>query len=531
MKKILTLCLAALLLLTSIPLSACKNNEEDTPQETTTKVSIVKDAASEYTIIRPQSAGRTSPVREAALLMRDLIKNATGADLTRADDYYQQSDPAAAEAVKTSKEILIGETNRPESTAAMEGLAFNEFVIRLVGSKIVIVGACDAATLQAVKYFGDNYISADSAELAIPADLSVKGTVDMSTSMVHNTEYTSMGSKVLLAFNNRYLNGGNLLDTEFWDAAEILEAYIDAYEQTGSEKILSYIQKITQSKFNANNTSVNWCASNPYNDDISWACIAFARLYLLTEEEDYLTIAKNNFDIMFARANNAPDVLGGGLWWKQDELNTKNSCIQCPASIAACLIGKATGDDSYYEKAKEVMEWEFANLFEPDTGKVYDCYHTKDHPDGEGKSTWASTYNQGTFIGACTLLHEKYGDDKYMEYAAAAAKYSMNSLGNKDGVLNCETGGGDLIGFKGILTRWLHCYAEYTQNLDILQWLQLNADTAYSNRTSKNFIWTNWAEPTNEDLSWNDDASDNGKYDIFGLSAAIALLFNCEPWW
>ncbi|MBQ4354811.1 MAG: hypothetical protein IJC71_07935 [Clostridia bacterium] len=254
--------------------------------------------------------------------------------------------------------------------------------------------------------------------------------------------------------------------------------------------------------------------SNEYNDDIAWMCIAYARIYLLTGEEVYLTISKNNFDAMYKRAYS--DDLGGGLFWRTDN-QTKNSCINCPASIAACLLGKALGDDSYYEKAKGLMDWEFAHMYDSSSGAVYDSYNLK----GE-KNKWASTYNQGTFIGACTLLAEKYGDELYLPYAAKAADYAMNRLEMKDGVLNGENSGGDLIGFKGILTRWLYRYAEYAGDTGILYWLQNNADTAYANRNQNNFIWTTWADKTPDNTSG---------MDLFGFSTAIALLFNCEPWW
>lgn len=521
MKKILTLCLSALLLLTSIPLSACQS--EKSPETST--ISIVKDAATEYKIIRPQSAGRDSEVREAALLLRDLVKTATGVDMTRTDDYYNEGDAAAVEALKTSKEILIGETNRPESVAALEGLAFNEYIIKVDGSKIVIVGACDTATLQAVEYFGEHYISADSAVLEIPGDLSVKGAVDMSSSTVHNMSYEEMGDTILKAFTKAHYRDGDLLDTETWDAAEILEAYVDAYEQTGNATYLEYIEKIAEVKFGANSSRTNWCAGNQYNDDIAWVCISFARVYQVTGDAKYLKLAKKNFDIMYERASS--DDLGGGLWWHDGRKLEKNSCIQCPASIAACLIGKGYGDDSYYEKAKAIMDWEFEVLFDAETGRVYDHITT----EGNVQKNWDFTYNQGTFIGACMLLHEKYGDQKYLDYADKAMEFSMTKLGNVNGVLNCETSGLDGIGFKGVLTRWAYRYAKYTNNLKVLDWLQLNADTAYGHRNSDNWIWTNWAEPTNPNGNWDSEDAENGKYDIWGLSAAMALLFNCEQWW
>lgn len=243
-----------------------------------------------------------------------------------------------------------------------------------------------------------------------------------------------------------------------------------------------------------------------------WLTIAYTRAYMLTGENGYLNYAKKNFDDTWSRAYS--EDLGGGLWWRTDK-KSKNSCINCPGSIAACLIGKVTCDPKYYKKAELVMDWETANLFEPETGRVYDCMNTEDF----SVNKWASTYNQGTFIGACNLLYDYTKDEKYLKYAGKAADYTISVMYSGK-VMNNETSGGDLIGFKGILTRWLGKFARYTDNAEIIKWLQLNAAAAWSNRNSKGLIWTAWDEKTSENIS---------KYDVFGMSTAVALMFNCEP--
>ncbi|MHB1152570.1 MAG: glycoside hydrolase family 76 protein [Eubacteriales bacterium] len=320
--------------------------------------------------------------------------------------------------------------------------------------------------------------------------------------------YHDMAESVFDAFIAEYYDKGTFRNADFWDNAEIFEAVVDAYEQTGEEKYLQYMNEITSATIEKNNK--NWQV-NIYNDDIMWLVIAYTRSYLLTGSAAYLNYAIENFNMAFYRAYS--DDLGGGLWWRTDN-QCKNSCICCPGSIAACLIGKATGDERYLKKAVLVMKWEIENLFEPETGKVYDCMNID-----RTVNTWSSTYNQGTFIGACNLLYDHTKDEKYLAYAEKAACYAVNTMFS-GGVMNSESHGNDLIGFKGILTRWLYRYAKYTDNYGILDWLQLNASAAWSNRNSKGLIWTAWNEPT-------DDTTD---YDVFGMSPAVALMFNCQPW-
>ncbi len=511
MKKILSLCLAALMLTAPVLTGCSDDSPAVTEPQAPTSIQLIKDSASDYVIVRSSRSKKDSLATQASQELQTAIATIGVTVALQTDIEVTFDDEAKRD---SAKEILIGRTNRKQSSIAYNALAYNEFVVKVDGAKVVICGVNDKATLQAVQFFAANYIT-DGKLVELPADLEIKGVVDMSVSDTTNLSFEAMGDTILQAYADAYIDrSGKLKGTEYWDTAEILEAFIDAYEQTGRADYLKFAEDIALRHFGSDNINTNWCTNNQFNDDIAWMCIGFARLYLLTENENYIQLAKRNFDTMWKRAY-SPDVLGGGLWWKNDQKNTKNSCIQCPASIAACLIAKGTGDDSYYEKAKELMDWEFENLFETNSGRVYDNYTT----DGN-KSTWASTYNQGTFVGACTLLHEKYGDAKYLKYAAKAVQFGMNSLDNKDGVLTGEDSGNDLPGFKGILTRWFYRYAQYTQDMDVLEWLQLNANTAFANRNRDDIIWSTWAVPSKDQ-----------QYDPWGASAAMALLFNCEPWW
>ena len=60
---------------------------------------------------------------------------------------------------KGELEILVGDTNRPESKSAAEGLGEKDFRILFTSEKIAIVGGSDSSTVLAVEYFLDNYLS------------------------------------------------------------------------------------------------------------------------------------------------------------------------------------------------------------------------------------------------------------------------------------------------------------------------------------------------------------------------------------
>lgn len=297
---------------------------------------------------------------------------------------------------------------------------------------------------------------------------------------------------------------GLFLNTEFWDQAEIYEIVIDAYENTGHPRYKKMIYDIFKG-FNLHNGK-DW-SHNEFNDDIMWMVIACLRAYFLTGDSMFLETAQYHFDLVWDRGWS--DDLGGGIWWKTDN-QTKNACINAPAAIAACLLGEALGDESYYTKAVQLVDWLVEHLYDSSTGQVYDAY------DINGlKNHWASTYNQGTFIGANMLLYEHYKDETYFNRARLVSDYTIHTMYN-GGVMSNEDSSGDLIGFKGILCRWISRFAIKNNQPDIMEWLKYNGSTAWSNRNQKGLIWT----------TWNSKTSDTAQYDIFGLSSAVSLLNN-----
>lgn len=301
----------------------------------------------------------------------------------------------------------------------------------------------------------------------------------------------------------KYYHKGRFEKADFWDLAEIFEILDDAYEATGDARYASLIEE-TYTDFLEDNGKT-W-EKNEFNDDIMWAVIAMTRAYRLTGIRKYLETAKENFALTWKRAYS--DDLGGGLFWRIEN-RSKNACVNCPGAIAACLLGEALGEEDYFEKARSLIEWTVSTLYE-ECGKVYDCIGM------DGKiNKWSSTYNQGTFIGANMLLYRHFGDKRFDDRARAAADYVMNDMYH-GGVMNNEDSGNDLIGFKGILSRWLSRYAAAANRPDYKEWLRKNADSAYANRNSEGLMQTAFATKTEEKY-----------YDVFGTSAAVAVMFNC----
>ncbi len=515
MKKLVWI---AILLVTAALLAACQDPTVTTPKGTIETTETTAPTTTTQPMLAPVVDKKSDyrVIAAGALLENEMMK--LGLDRFAAAFLSSETALCESDAVAvTAHEILIGSTNREISKSEHP---LHVTTVKVIGEKIVITGDDPTLLAEAMEWFLEQYVLFANGTVSIPKDLEKVFSVDMSQSETHSIAYADMAKAVYDSFNKKYFKGGWVSGNAYWDKAEMIETYIDVYEATGTKEaksnMLSYAERFLQAY------RKDW-KSNEFNDDIMWACIAYTRIALLVGNDDYVAIAKDNFDMVWERAYD--EVLGGGLYWRIEN-NTKNSCVNCPGAIAACLLAEALGDDSYYDKAKLLMEWEFQYMFEEDTGRVYDAYSV------EGNiNKWASTYNQGTFIGACTYLHKKTGEEKYLIAAEKAAEYAMTRLVNENGVIDngeASISNRDLPGFKGILVRWLYRYAKYTENRDILAFLQHNADVAYGNRNEIGLIWTDWKRksPTEKQIDQS-----GGNYVTFGMSTAVALMYNSIQWW
>ncbi|MBC7565704.1 MAG: RICIN domain-containing protein [Pedobacter sp.] len=298
----------------------------------------------------------------------------------------------------------------------------------------------------------------------------------------------------------------------FWDRAEMMEIVLDAYEVT---KDVKYAERFNRmyNNFIAKNKS-DWMYNN-YNDDIAWAVLFSVRGYLLTGNKAYLEKGKDQFDKMYARA--FTNQYGGGLNWYETK-SSKNACIQGPAMVACCYLAEATGDKTYYDKAIALYSWSKIYLLNATTGKVNDAIDLDKNTGLIKTGTWSSTYNQGTYLGAATMLYNYTKEKSYLLEAGRIARYARDTM-FRSKTMDNEDGGNDLPGFKGIFARYARKYTLETKNKDLVDWLRLNAKVAYNNRNSQDLIQTKWATRTSETKPKSE----------FGASTAVSLLINLIP--
>jgi predicted alpha-1,6-mannanase (GH76 family) len=298
----------------------------------------------------------------------------------------------------------------------------------------------------------------------------------------------------------------------FWDNAEMMEVVLDAYEVTKEPGYKAMFEAMYKNFIEKN--GADW-QNNKYNDDIAWMVLVSVRGYLLTGNVVYRDNAKEQFDKMYARAFDY--TYGGGMLWYYTK-TTKNSCINGPSMVACCYLAQATGDSTYYNKAISLYTWSKLYLFDAATGKLNDNVDL-DKKTGRLKiSSWSSTYNQGTYLGAATMLYKYTKEASYLSEAQKIAQYIRDEM-YKGKVMNNEDNGNDLPGFKGIFARYARMYTIELNQTDLVEWLRLNATVAYNNRNSQNLIQTKWGTRTAEIKPKS----------AFGCSTAVSLLMNFLP--
>lgn len=156
-----------------------------------------------------------------------------------------------------------------------------------------------------------------------------------------------------------------------------------------------------------------------FYDDNQWIAIACLDAYNRTKNEKYLHIAKEIYRFMMTGFDS---LSGGGLYWKEDAKNSKNTCSNGPGIIIALELYKITNQQNYLDTALLLYHWVNAHLQAPD-GLYYDNIKI---PSLKVDSA-IYTYNTGTMLQSNVLLFTITKNNKYLReaerVASAAERY------------------------------------------------------------------------------------------------------------
>src|ERR1700681_2066000 len=127
--------------------------------------------------------------------------------------------------------------------------------------------------------------------------------------------------------------------TDWWNAANALEATIDYSARTGAT---TYTHVIDNTFTQAQHTHAGFI--NEFFDDEGWWALAWIKAYDLTREARYLTMAETIFADMYASWDT---VCGGGIWWDKNNHEHKNAIPnELLLTVAARLHLRKPGDGS-----------------------------------------------------------------------------------------------------------------------------------------------------------------------------------------
>ena len=319
-----------------------------------------------------------------------------------------------------------------------------------------------------------------------------------------NTYFYNPAEQLYYATTEKKSTGAIWTQAVYWDLV------MNAYKRTNDPAQLQMIKDMYQGgykkydRYNWNNKTV-WFIY----DDMMWWIISLARAYEITKDSTYLTTSIAGFQRVW---NDSYDAAGGGMWWDFNH-SGKNACINFPTVIGALLLYKITGDSAYLQKAKDVYSWALTNLTDPNTGRVADN-------NINGNKGWSDyTYNQGTFIGAATMLYKITNDAAYLNQAKLAADYTQKSMCDKDGILPAEGDWNEQGVLKAIFGQYMLMLVQDANQPQYLAWIRKNINTAWGNRdATRGLTYRNYKVPC-----------PTGIIQSYEASSAVMLMQLCPP--
>jgi len=146
-----------------------------------------------------------------------------------------------------------------------------------------------------------------------------------------------------------------------------------------------------------------------FYDDNQWIAIAALDAYNRTGKKSYLILAEEIYRFMMTGFD---EKSGGGLYWKEDEKNTKNTCSNGPGILVALQLYKITKKKEYLTVATQLYDWTNKHLRAPD-GIYWDAIKIPSMKIDSAKYT----YNTGTMLQSNVLFYQITKEKKYLDEA------------------------------------------------------------------------------------------------------------------
>lgn len=231
----------------------------------------------------------------------------------------------------------------------------------------------------------------------------------------------------------------------YWWHAHVVDTLLDAYLRTDDKKYLERISAELDGTFRKNGNTY----LNNWYDDMEWMALAQLRLYDTIGDDQILQNVLHLWEDIKTAWN---DSQGGGLAWKKDQLDYKNTPANAPAAILAYRLYQRLHNPEDLAWGNRIFDWNYENLMNPEHSIVYDGINRLG--DGSIDYEWDFTYCQGVMVGAAIERYQITQDEQYLELALRIAEASKARLCDAFGGVIPYEGKDDCGLFKGIMIRY-----------------------------------------------------------------------------
>lgn len=274
----------------------------------------------------------------------------------------------------------------------------------------------------------------------------------------------------------------------YWWHAHALDVLLDGYARTGDEKYRRRFWLEYEGTFRKNGNTYlhNWY------DDMEWMTLALLRAWDMTKD---VKLKEQIFLIWEDIKTAWNNTCSGGMAWKKDQTDYKNTPANAPAAMIAFRLYQRFKNPEDLEWGRKIFEWNKEYLMDKETCFIWDGMNRLG--DGEIDKDWKFTYCQGVMMGAALEYYRITADAEYLTLAVRIAERAVEELADEEGIFPYE-GPDDCGLFRGIFFRNLYDLAmEAPENQTLSRTLENNAECIQSNALNKeNLAGGDWKKPS-----------------------------------
>jgi hypothetical protein len=209
-----------------------------------------------------------------------------------------------------------------------------------------------------------------------------------------------------------------------------------------------------------------------FYDDNQWIAIAYMDAYARNRKKVFLDKSVEIYRFMMTGFD---EVSGGGLYWKENDKTTKNTCSNGPGVLVALQLYEATKQKTYLDTALLLYNWTNKMLQAP-SGNFWDAI--KPLQNNKIDSAFY-TYNTGTMLESNVKLYRITKDKKYLQEAQKLAKASLAHFFRNGRFPSSYW-------FNAVLLRGYEALYKVDGNRTYINAMQQDADKVWQNEKDEN---------------------------------------------